>query len=96
MVQLVDSKRTKTYADFIDFIIGNLIVFHDNVRKDVRVPILVVIESQNSWNSDLIEDNVVQRRDKERVAALQNLHFIKDPSKRDTDTDVIATRVLTL
>ncbi len=78
VVQHADAKRVKDYREFVMFVVENLRVFHRDVRKgEVRDPILVVIESQNSNCSDLVYDYVRMLVDKgER--ALENIHFIRD------------------
>ncbi len=57
----IDSKRTKSIDDYVNFIVGNIDLFVTKIRKDVRTPLLIIIEAQNSWGSDLIATQIDAR-----------------------------------
>lgn len=80
-INLIDSRVCKEAKDFTWVVLDKLEKFCTHIRKDVRIPILVIIEAQNSWNSDVVEDQVVNAC-KRGESLLSNIHFIYDIQRR--------------
>lgn len=77
----VDSKQTISYKEFIDFFIDNLTEFHNKIRKNSAIPIITIVESQASWNGNVVDDKIFEafRRGND---ALAGVYLLSDKSKQ--------------
>jgi hypothetical protein len=78
----VDTKQTKEYTEFTDFFINNIRLLHHSFRKDRYIPIIAVIESQSSWNGDVIKDKINNLVMYENDKTFENIHILSDKSKQ--------------
>lgn len=79
----VDDKRTIEFKDYCLFIVENIEKLHDIHRKDNRIPIVLIIESQTSWNGDTMKD-IIDTLSGSFVHStkFKNVHFLSDIQKQ--------------
>lgn len=78
----IDTKQTIEYEEFVSFFTDNLVLLHENIRKDRTIPIIAVVESQSSWNGDIISTKVNELVHQKGVKSLENILFLSDKSKQ--------------
>ncbi len=78
----IDTKQTIEYQEFLSFFTDNMILVHNEFRRDTSIPIIAVVESQSSWNGDVMKDRLNYLVHEKGVKELENIYFISDKSKQ--------------
>lgn len=78
----IDTKQTLEIDEFLGFFCSNLKLLNDTFRRDTNVPILAIVESQSSWNGDMVSHHINFLIREKKMTEFSNILFLSDKQKQ--------------